>query len=317
MPEVTNLHIPVLLEPILNLVKQLDVNKQEYNLKVFDGTFGGGGYSTAFLDIGCEVYASDLDSTAISEFNGKNNPNLHLEQANFAQYIQTFPKEFFDLIVLDLGFSSNQLSFSQRGFSYQNLNETFDLRYNNQAGKSVVEKIIKLEKALDLQYILYRYSGEMLSKPIAESLFYFTKNNQRNNPILVQEVVEVITKAIPRKFQAKQNAILSRVWQALRIWTNDEFGALEQFLSVSLNKLKIGGLLAIVDFHSLEDKIVTKFMREASNPLEIDEYGNKQRQFKFLTPKGIEPTEQETKQNVRSRSAKLRVLKKLPFANNL
>jgi 16S rRNA (cytosine1402-N4)-methyltransferase len=302
----TNSHVPVLLDKIIEII-QISF-RPAINLTVFDGTFGGGGYTSRFLTLGWQVFACDLDPLVKNYLPGDKSGHFHFEQVDFADYILTFPDNFFDVIVLDLGFSSNQLAYSQRGFSYFNSEEILDLRYNTQTGLSAWEKIRSLPSSRDLQKILYAYSGESLSARLADPLYNLAKNYPN---LTVGQVVGELVRFIPKKFIRHKPAIFSRVWQALRIWVNDEFGSLERFLSQAPAKLKPQGLLMIVCFHSLEDKMVTKFMRNLAQPKEIDEFGNKKRFFQLLTSKAITPDQTEISQNSRSRSAGLRVLQKL------
>jgi len=306
MQHLANSHAPVLLDKIINIIQ---MNFQPPNdLVVFDGTFGGGGYTSRFLELGWQVFACDLDPLAKNYLPDGESSCFHFEQNNFADYIFTFPDSFFDVIVLDLGFSSNQLAYSQRGFSYFNSEEVLDLRYNPYMGLSAWEKIRSLPSSRDLQKILYQYSGEILSSRLADPLYNLAKKYPN---LTVGQVVTELTKAIPKKWMRRKPAIFSRIWQALRIWVNDEFGSLEKFLNIAPSKLKPSGLLMIVCFHSLEDKLVTSFMRHMAKPQEIDEFGNKQQTFKLLTRKAITPEVVEISQNNRSRSAGLRVLQKL------
>ncbi|MEM1312736.1 MAG: 16S rRNA (cytosine(1402)-N(4))-methyltransferase RsmH [Patescibacteria group bacterium] len=307
-----NQHVPVLLDPILDFLKTHPKSKRQK--RAFDGTLGGGSYSRELLDHGYEVTASDLDYSAIENLRGLDkfarNGQLKLINGNFADVVYDFDDSSLDIITLDLGFSSNQLESVGRGFSYQKDQEILDLRYNPDTGLSCSEKLKKVRTTQDLWTILYTYSGESLSRPVAKAIFELTrsKNSKHFN---VLEIKEAVIKAIPKKFLKNKNAILSRVWQALRIWTNREFESLEKFLKVAHTKLAVDGLLCIVSFHSLEDKIVTKYMRYLAKPVEIDGYGNKRQNFKLLTPKPIAPSEEEIMYNSRSRSATLRVLKRL------
>jgi len=302
-PDLENLHIPVLLEPILEFLPGT-------NLKIFDGTFGGGGYTKAFLERGNSVWASDWDASVVEKF-ASIDPKLTLINSSFADYIATFENGFFDVIVLDLGFSSNQLEFSGRGFSYQKDDEELDLRYNEGTGKPAWEKLFRLKDNAEFVKVLFNYSGEKLSKRIADIVFDdILENRNMASPLTVGEFKNWVVAAIPAKFKKHTNGILSRVWQALRIWVNNEFDQIERFLPVACDKLKPGGQLMIVTFHSLEDKIVTKFMRTLARPVEIDTFGNKAQAFKILTPKMIEPSEAEVLANSRSRSSGLRVLVK-------
>lgn len=307
----TNHHTPVLIDTIIKLIQSHHPDRGVF----FDGTFGGGGYCSSMLHQIPEskVYACDLDQEALNRYASKIKKRYDIrfeyEKANFSQYIQIFSDTYFDGIILDLGYSSNQLTTSQRGFSYQNSDEPFDLRYDNKKGKPAYEMIRCGQTVDNLWKTIYRYSGEKLAKRIAYSVYNHCVSN--NGVISVGGIVDAILSVIPRKYIHKKNAILSRFWQSIRIWVNDEFVELNRFLPVAINKLRQNGVLCIVSFHSLEDKIVTKYMRDIAQPVSEDVYGNKIYKFKLLTPKGITPTEEEMKNNIRSRSATLRVLQKL------
>jgi len=314
--QVENNHIPVLLEPILEFLKDKNQAKtNNSNLKIYDGTFGGGSYSKAFLDPGYHVWACDLDSIATiiaSTFKQKYQTTFNFKTANFKDYIAEFEDNFFDSVVVDLGFSTNQLDFSGRGFSYSNgIDDNLDLRYNSDSGLACYELILKCKSKDELGKILYQNSGENLSFRLAGTLFELFTNTKNPEKITVGQVVQNLERAIPAKFYKKSKAILSRIWQALRIWTNAEFEVLQEFLNNSLSKLAPGGMLVIVSFHSLEDKIVAQFMRQSCKPINEDVYGNKEYKYKLLTPKFISPTEQELLDNPRSRSGRLRILQRL------
>ncbi len=325
-----NVHIPVLLKEVESFVfreKATNIDKKPEtanSIVIFDGTFGGGGYTQSFLEKGGTVFASDLDLEAVEkgekEFSKEiENEKLSLEVGNFGEILGKFKDEFFDAMVVDLGFSSNQMEVGGRGFSYQKTEEEFDLRYNTEKGKKAWEKIVNTRTTDELKKIIFKYSGETFSPKIADSLFEnirtkyrSLKNSEQETYFFtVGEVVEAIISAIPDKFKNKQNAILSRVWQALRIWTNNEFTSLQKFLDKSVEKIKPGGVIIVVSFHSLEDKMVTQFFRQLAKPLEVDEFGNKQINWKLLTKKAITPSEEEIEKNVRSRSGLMRVLQRI------
>lgn len=296
-----NHHVPVLLSAVLSRIK---IELSEKSPTIFDATLGGGGYSLAFLDQGYKVYGSDLDAPVVNTLNEKFSAGkFEAYQGNFSEVIDRFQNGFFDVIVADLGYSSNQLEDSGRGFSYLKPAEDFDLRYDSRRGDPAYAVLSQLEEK-ELGQVIYRNSGEALSIRIARSL-------KANSPQKVGEVVTAVRQAIPAKFYRKQNAVLSRVWQALRIEVNREFQNLELFLERSLSKLNPGGLLMVVSFHSLEDKIVTKFMRARAKPVSEDMYGNKTYTYEFLTKKPLLPSTEEVENNVRARSATLRILKKL------
>lgn len=305
---VVNNHKPVLLEAISKFEPLL-----KNGSNIFDATFGGGGYSDFFLKskIDLNVYACDLDQNAINYYSSNNpkNNKLQLINSNFEIYISSFASSFFDIIVADLGYSSNQLDFSNRGFSYLKGGETLDLRYSTDEGLPVYQKIRLLKSDQELSKVIFQYSGETFSSRIGKNLFAFVNSNDQT--VCVSEVVKVIEDSIPKKFLHKKNAILSRVWQALRVWTNDEFGSLEKFLETSLDKLKPSGILMITCFNSLEDKIVTKFMRYVSKKNVIDDFGNTEQFFEIITKKPIIPSELEIQNNIRSRSATLRIIRKI------
>lgn len=297
----------MLLEEVCGFLGEIP---ESSTLRLFDGTLGGGGYTSRFLQQGWQVFACDLDVAAIANFRATSQcaASCTLKQANFANYIQEFPDSFFDGIVLDLGFSSNQLAFGRRGFSYQSTQDPFDLRYDTSSGQPVWQKILQLPNAYALQKILYGYSGETLSQPLASALYQLLQ--QKRSCLTVAAVVAGLTGAIPARFRHRRNAILSRIWQALRIWTNSELESLKLFLNLAPSKLRPGGRLAIVCFHSLEDKIVTHTMRQLARPQVVDDFGNKLQTFQLLTRKAIVPSAAEVATNRRSRSARLRVLER-------
>ena len=285
----TNQHKPVLLSKVLEYLSP------SRGGVYFDGTLGGGGHSKAILNTGGELFASDLDERAKNNIKGLKIGFIH-DSSDRA--IKRFENNHFDGVLADLGYSSNQLTYTDQGFSYQQ-EGVLDLRYNKDSGEATHVKIKKINEK-ELNDIIYRYSGEKHARVIAKAITH-------TKPQTTQELREVVVESIPG--YVKKEPILSRVWQSLRIWTNDEFRLLENFLEVAPNKLKPGGRLAIICFHSLEDKMVTKKFRELSKPIS-DEYGNKRYNYKLITKKGVKPTEQEIEENIRSRSAILRVLEK-------
>lgn len=303
-----NNHKPVLLEAISKYESLISDGSN-----IFDGTFGGGGYSDYFLKSKTDVhiYACDLDQNAIDYYisnNSKSN-KLQLVKSNFEDYISFFNSSFFDIIVADLGYSSNQLDFSNRGFSYLKGDEVLDLRYNTDDDLPAYQKIRLLKTDRELSKVIFQYSGETFSSRIGKNLFAFISAN--NQVIYVSEIVKSIEASIPKKFMHKRNAILSRVWQSLRVWVNNEFDSLENFLVTSLDKLKPSGMLMVTCFNSLEDKIVTKFMRNASKKDIVDDFGNTEQFFEIITKKPITPSDLEIQNNIRSRSATLRIIKKI------
>lgn len=306
-----NKHIPVLYDEVLDVASQVDLDRSKY--KFFDGTLGGGGHTKGLLEAGLRVVSSDLDQAAIDRVTGylKDKDfynNWQVGQGNFADVITTFTDRSLLGALVDLGYSSNQLEIEQKGFSYLQGDQVLDLRYDETSGKPCYKLILELKNVQELGKILFNYSGETLSRRIAERIF---EASHGHSVLTVENVVNAVTAGIPAKFIRSKNAILSRIWQALRIWTNDEFASLKKFLNIAPNKLEVGGVLIVISFHSLEDKLVAKHFRTLAKPIEIDEMGNKERLFELLTPHAITPGEKELTDNPRSRSAMMRALKRL------
>jgi 16S rRNA (cytosine1402-N4)-methyltransferase len=298
-----NIHVTVLKQEVLEFCP---ANSRI----VLDGTLGGGGHTLGLLGLGADVISSDLDSGAIELFQ----TSLTKEQlghwkpihASFDDALKQQPDESLDYIIADLGFSSNQLELVGRGFSYLQRDELLDLRYDAESGEPAWKKLYKMQPE-PLAKILFEYSGEKLSRKIAEQIIEAKKLTEQ---LTVGEVADAIESVIFEKLKYKTNGILSRIWQALRIWTNDEFVHLAKFLELAPAKLKTGGRIAIISFHSLEDKLVTKNFRTLARPLVLDDYGNTAQRFALLTKEAVVPTQAELDNNPRSRSAMLRVLEK-------
>lgn len=315
--------------------------------------------------------SEDVEKTRAEK---SNKIRLNLDQANFAEAITSFEDCSLDYIILDLGFCTNQFDYN-RGFSYgpgkkqagtsemdtKNLNapsledeskdglevdfesdfeEVLDLRFDPRIGMSASQKI-RLISPRDLARVIYNYSGEELSRKIADKIFERLlekdktiakdknlpqkdiKKSEEYSPsskpkqqkteekqITVSEFRAWVEESIPARYKKNTNKILSRVWQALRIWVNGEMENLALFLEAAPQKLKNGGRLIIVDFHSLEDKLITKHFRDLSKPY-TDDFGNQSWNYKLLTRRPIAPSEQEIQENPASRSASLRVLERV------
>lgn len=311
-----NQHIPVLLNPIISEAREARESQKiieshkEKGFVAFDGTFGGGSYTQEILDAGFSVYACDLDEAALARSKNIKVPktlSFTTVHSNFCDYIATFEDGFFDLIVVDLGFSNNQLRIEKKGFSYQEPDQLLDLRYDESKGHSVAYLLNKSTTDA-ISKMIFNHSGEQFARKIALKI----QDYKDAGGVIrtVADLVGCVEQAIPDKFKNKRNQVLARVWQALRIEVNEEFTVLSKFLSTAPQKLKKGGILCVVNFHSLEDKITTKTFRELSKPFEIDDYGNKGQHYTLLTKTPITPTAKELEANPQSRSATLRILKK-------
>lgn len=301
-------HIPVLLNEVVESIAPKDGGVY------VDGTFGAGGYTRAVLDAAdCTVYAIDRDPDAIREgqklvdaYKGR----LHLLHGTFgemAELVRGESVDFVDGVMLDIGVSSMQIDRAERGFSFQK-DGALDMRMS-QNGLSAAD-VLNTFGERDIADIIYKYGEERFSRRIAAAVVEQRKTAPFKTTL---EFADLIRRTVPHKREDIDPA--TRSFQALRIYVNDELGQLESGLSAAHDLLKAGGRMAIVSFHSLEDRIVKTFMQEKSgktaNPSRYMPVVEKQAAtLKTITKKPILPTESETKFNPRARSARLRVAEK-------
>lgn len=301
-------HIPVLLNEVVESIAPKDGGVY------VDGTFGAGGYTRAVLDAAdCTVYAIDRDPDAIREgqklvdaYKGR----LHLLHGTFGEMAELMRGEgvdFVDGVMLDIGVSSMQIDRAERGFSFQK-DGALDMRMS-QNGLSAAD-VLNTFGEREIADIIYKYGEERFSRRIAAAVVEQRKTAPFKTTL---EFADLIRRTVPHKREDIDPA--TRSFQALRIYVNDELGQLESGLSAAHDLLKAGGRMAIVSFHSLEDRIVKTFMQEKSgktaNPSRYMPVVEKQAAtLKTITKKPILPTESETKFNPRARSARLRVAEK-------
>lgn len=301
-------HIPVLLNEVVESIAPKDGGVY------VDGTFGAGGYTRAILDAAdCTVYAIDRDPDAIREgqklvdaYKGR----LHLLHGTFgkmAELVRGEGVDFVDGVMLDIGVSSMQIDRAERGFSFQK-DGALDMRMS-QNGLSAAD-VLNTFGEREIADIIYKYGEERFSRRIAAAVVEQRKTAPFKTTL---EFADLIRRTVPHKREDIDPA--TRSFQALRIYVNDELGQLESGLSAAHDLLKAGGRMAIVSFHSLEDRIVKTFMQEKSgktaNPSRYMPVVEKQAAtLKTITKKPILPTESETKFNPRARSARLRVAEK-------
>lgn len=301
-------HIPVLLNEVVESIVPKDGGVY------VDGTFGAGGYTRAVLDAAdCTVYAIDRDPDAIREgqklvdaYKGR----LHLLHGTFgemAELVRGEGVDFVDGVMLDIGVSSMQIDRAERGFSFQK-DGALDMRMS-QNGLSAAD-VLNTFGEREIADIIYKYGEERFSRRIAAAVVEQRKTAPFKTTL---EFADLIRRTVPHKREDIDPA--TRSFQALRIYVNDELGQLESGLSAAHDLLKAGGRMAVVSFHSLEDRIVKTFMQEKSgktaNPSRYMPVVEKQAAtLKAITKKPILPTESETKFNPRARSARLRVAEK-------
>ena len=297
-------HVPVLLNESVN---GLSIKPEGTYI---DLTFGGGGHSKLILEklnLNGKLFSFDTDDTAIKENNLANN-NFHLIKSNF---------KFFDLhikergvskvdgILADLGVSSHQIDNKKRGFSYMG-DHKLDMRMSAQNEISA-EQILNNYDEESLQNILYKYGDIKNSKIIAKEIVtYRNKKKIISNYDLLDAIRNISEKKLSYKF-------LSKLYQAIRIEVNDEINSLKEILRKSVEFLNSSGRLVVISYHSIEDRLVKNFINKSSfdSDFKKDLYGKKIEFFKRINKKPIVPSEEEKKNNSRSRSAKLRIGERL------
>ena len=295
-------HIPVLLRPLLDAVAPVSG-------VWLDGTFGAGGYARGLLQAGAtKVIGIDRDPAALAMAASwaKDHPNLTLINGTFSQ-LDTLSGEALDGVVLDLGVSSMQIDQPERGFSFQK-DGPLDMRMSC-SGESAAD-IVNHATEATLADILYVYGEERASRRIAHAI---VEQRARDPITTTLRLAEIVQKCLPRP-KPGQSHPATRSFQALRIAVNAEFSELAQGLAAAERALKPGGLLAVVTFHSLEDRIVKRFLQLASgNEPNANRYAPATTQstarFDLIT-KAIGPDDRELAENPRARSAKLRVARR-------
>lgn len=298
-------HIPVLLRPLLEAVAPVSG-------VWLDGTFGAGGYSRGLLAAGATtVIGVDRDPLAFemaAPWRGEYGDRLVLVEGTFSE-LDTYAAEIapggLDGVVLDLGVSSMQLDRAERGFSFMK-DGPLDMRMS-QEGVSAAD-IVNHAGEGEIADILYHYGEERASRRIARAIVDARKAAPFET---TRQLVAVIERCLPRP-KPGQSHPATRSFQALRIAVNDEFGQLAAGLEAAERALKPGGRLAVVTFHSLEDRVVKRFFQERSGrrgggsryaPVQETEAPA----FDLLTRKPVSADERELAENPRSRSALLRV----------
>lgn len=285
---------------------------QSLNLKegfvMVDGTLGAGGHSelaSSFLGKSGKIIAFDLDKSAIErakERLSKSNCQIYFVNENFKDLDKVLKdlKIFsVDAILLDLGFSSDQIEFSGRGFSFQKDEPLkMTLREENQENEFNAFDIVNFWEEEDIANVLYGYGEERFARRIAREI---TEQREKGQIKTTKQLAEIIFNAVPSFYRYGRIHPATKTFQALRIAVNNELGNIQEVLPKALAVLKPKGRLSVISFHSLEDRIVKNFFRE----MEKEGLGV------LITKKPIAPDEEEVKNNRRARSAKLRVIEKI------
>ena len=299
MPETRQKHIPVMLQEVLAALKP-----QKGEVYV-DATFGNGGYTKAILEAAdCKVIALDRDPTVkirANEIKNMYGGRFEFRAGQFGDFADLVPEKI-NGAVFDIGVSSMQLDEAERGFSFSK-EGALDMRMS-QSGLSAKD-IVNTYGEQEPADLIYQYGEERKSRQIARQIAEYRKHKEIET---TTELAEIIYKVIHKKFGEIDPA--TRTFQALRIAVNDELGELSRGLSGAANRLLKNGRLVVVDFHSLEDRIVKKFFNEnGGRRVRVSKYAPELVQGEHLfaeVSKVIVPAAEECAQNPRARSAKLR-----------
>jgi len=302
-------HIPILTDEIAdNLITKKDGI-------YIDCTIGFGGHSTKLLNnlsTSARILGFDLDPCALKEAKKKlrgNHNNITFHNSSFLDFphiLKEYNIDKVDGFLFDLGISSYQVDSELRGFSYR-FNSPLDMRFNPKSSQMTAADIVNNFTKKDLEEIIRLYGEEKNYRKIVSNIISYRKTQKI---ITTFDLKKIIFNSMPYG----NVKTLSRVFQSLRIATNNEIEAIKQTLVKTIEYLKIGGRIAVISFHSLEDRIIKHFFKDqiifiSKNKIKNDytEYI----EFKPLTKKPILPTKIEIKNNKRSSSAKLRIAERI------
>ena len=300
-------HISVLLEPVLRLFCPRP------GARYLDGTYGTGGHTLALLKANpfCEVIALDQDPAThpyVVPVQRAFGSRFRFYDLSFVQLDQ-FKEPLFDGILLDLGLSSLQLETAQRGFSFR-ADGPVDMRMNPRRGVTA-RHFLQSASEQELIIAVRDYGEERCWRRVVKALLA-----ARGTPALerTQALAELVAKAVGPSSDDRRLHRATRTFQGLRIAINDELGALNRVLPKAFAQLAPGGVLAVISFHSLEDRCVKRYFRFlAGLPEHAGDARSQQEripQAELLTVRPICPTQEERAANLRSRSAKLRAIRK-------
>jgi 16S rRNA (cytosine1402-N4)-methyltransferase len=298
-------HVPVLLDAVLAALAPRD------GAVYVDGTFGGGGYSEALLGAArCRVFAIDRDPEAVehgrmlAEQHGGRLTIIEGRFGDMAHLLASVNTDPIAGVAFDLGVSSIQLDTPERGFSFR-LDGPLDMRMSGD-GQSAADLVASLSEA-ELAELIRAFGEERFARRIARAI---TTERQRRNIRRTTELAEIVRAAIPRSEPAQDPA--TRTFQALRIAVNDELGELGRGLAAAEQLLAPGGRLAVVSFHSLEDRRVKDFLRRRSSAApgasrHLPAHARARApSFKLLSRRVAKPGAAEIAHNPRARAARLR-----------
>jgi 16S rRNA (cytosine1402-N4)-methyltransferase len=307
----SNAHVPVLLGPVL---EGLEIKQDGCYV---DGTFGRGGHSRAILELlnaDGKLIAIDRDPQAIASAPSAltNDPRIEFVRSDFAELATCLGERGIegqvDGLLFDLGVSSPQLDEAERGFSFLR-DGPLDMRMDPDSGVSAADWLQSVEEAT-LRRIIYKYGEDRDAPRIARAIVTARDNDPIRSTL---QLADIIASVVPAHIRKKHPA--TKTFQAIRIFINDELGQIESALQQSIDVVKRGGRICVISFHSLEDRIVKRFMRDAARESEqyrgMPDVPEAFRPKLKLIGKVITATAEEIAENVRARSARLRVAERL------
>ena len=296
------LHFPVLLEESVDFL----VNKEEGSY--IDCTYGRGGHTQKILDTissNSQLTSFDKDSDAIEHANNIQNTNFKIIQDSFSNINKYFSKDSVDGILYDLGTCSTHFDDASRGFSFRH-NGPLDMRFDTKKGKPLADWINKATEN-DIKEVLYKYGDEKHAKLISRNIVEYRNQKTLDSTLELANLIQDI-------YPDKKNKIhpATKSFQAFRIHLNDELTELSNSLIHAKSLLKKNGIVVVISFHSLEDNIVKNFFKaEIKNyPKDIPINNEEFKEFECIAKK-VRPSAKEIELNNRSRSAIMRVFKKL------
>ncbi len=320
-------HIPVLLNEVIKIT---DPQKNE---NLVDGTLGGGGHSKAILEKTGpkgKLLGMDLDPEALRAARDnlkKFEKRIILKRENFTDFSRVVEKYDFhpiDIVLLDLGISSYQLDEDVLGISFLK-NQPLDMRIGgeleNYDNRITATEILNKWPEEKIKEVIKDYGEERYARAIAKNIVVERKIKKIE---LTGRLVEIIEKSVPASYKSRRQRIhfATRTFQALRIAVNRELDNLKNALPQILEELSPGGRMAVISFHSLEDRIVKQFFVRESKDCVCDSevpvcVCHHKARLKILTKKPITPSEEEVEKNPRARSGKLRVAEKVHKVKSL
>ena len=304
-------HVPVMAREVVDALQPRDGGRY------LDGTFGAGGYTAAMLDrADCQVIAIDRDPDAIAAgqvLAERYAPRLRLIEGRFgdmADLLSAEGVEDVDGVALDLGVSSMQFDQADRGFSFR-ASGPLDMRMEK-SGASAADLVNEADET-ELADVIWRYGEERRSRRVARAIVEARRTKRIDT---TGELAEIVRRAVGPQGRDESDPA-TRTFQALRIAVNDELGELERGLAAAEQVLAPGGRLAVVSFHSLEDRAVKEFVRARAGRTPgpsrhaPPRAGQQDATLRDLTRKPMVPSDAEIAANPRARSARLRVAEKL------